>query len=75
VFDPSTVDAIAKLSATGLLALGFLLLYLGKLRRESEVVEIRSDRDEWKNIAKSALAKLDRLTDVVEALSGKKIPD
>lgn len=35
--------------------------------------ELRKDRDAWKAIAESGLRKVDRLTDVVEAFTGKKL--
>ena len=81
---PSTdvVDAIASLGSSALFVLALWAFLTGKVRREGEfkdartegesrLAELRVDRDEWKGIANNSLAKLDRLTDVVETLTGK----
>lgn len=84
--DPKVLDAIGGLSATALFVLAIWALYTRRVRTAGEVqedkaegdarlAEMRVDRDEWKNVAKSALAKLDRLTDVVETLTGRKLPE
>lgn len=84
--DPKLIEAIGGLSATSLFILAIIALYTRRVRTQGEVqedkaeadarlAEMRVDRDEWKNVAKSSLAKLDRLTDVVETLSGRKIPE
>lgn len=83
---PEAIDAIAKLGALGFALIAIGALVSGKVRREGEVkeriadadarlAEMRTDRDEWKSIAKSALGKVDRLTDVVEAFTGKKLAE
>jgi hypothetical protein len=77
-------DQVARLGAGALLVIFIGLLLARKLRTEGEVkendakadarlAEMRGDRDAWKNIATSSLAKLDRLTDLVETLTGKKL--
>lgn len=79
-------DAFAKLSATALAFIAIFALYTRRVRTKSEMEErisvdaarqdeLRQDRDAWKAIANSALGKLDRLTDVVERLTGTKFPD
>jgi len=76
------IDTISSLGSSALFVIALWAFVTGKVRRESEVkdiraegesrvVELRVDRDEWKAIANGALAKLDRLTDVVETLTGK----
>jgi hypothetical protein len=80
--NPDVVDAIASLGSSALFVMAIWALLAGKVRREGEfkdaraegesrVVELRGDRDEWKAIANGALAKIERLTDVVETLTGK----
>jgi hypothetical protein len=82
MLSPDVVDAISSLGSSALFVIALWAFVTGKVRRESEVkdsrlegesrlAEIRADRDEWKTIANGALAKLDRLTDVVETISGK----
>lgn len=82
MLNPDVVDAIANLGSSALFVIALWAFLTGKVRRESEfkdartegesrLAEIRVDRDEWKAIANGALAKLDRLTDVVETISGK----
>lgn len=87
--DPATlsaIDALTKLGAVGILLAGFGLVLSGKLRTEREAKqrdldadarlgEMRTDRDEWKGLAKDAIRRLDRLTDVVERITGTKVPD
>ena len=81
---PSTdvFDAIASLGSSALFVIAIWALLTGKVRREGEfkdaraegesrLAELRVDRDEWKAIANGALAKVDRLTDVVETITGK----
>ena len=79
---PDVFDAIANLGSSALFVVAIWAFVTGKVRRESEVkdqrtegetrlAELRSDRDEWKVIANNSLAKLDRLTDVVETITGK----
>jgi hypothetical protein len=81
---PSTdfVDAIANLGPSALFVIALWAFLTGKVRREGEMkdsraegetrlAELRVDRDQWKDIANSSLARLDRLTDVVETLTGK----
>jgi hypothetical protein len=79
---PEFVNAIAGLGSSALLVLAIWAFLTGKVRRESEfkdaraegesrLAELRVDRDEWKTIANNSLAKMDRLTDVVETLTGK----
>ena len=83
---PDQLEALGRLSAGGLLV-GALAAFIfrwvytrGEVRDivatwRERYAEVSSDRDEWKGIAKSALAKVDRLTDVVETITGKKVPD
>ena len=77
-----TVNAIASLGSSALFVIALFAFVTGKVRRESEfkdasalaetrLTELRGDRDEWKGIANSSLAKMDRLTDVVETITGK----
>ncbi len=84
--DPALLEAAARLSATGLFVLAIFALYTRRVRTAGEVAEdkaqaderlaeMKADRDEWRNVAKSSLAKMDRLTDVVETLTGKKLPE
>lgn len=84
--DPKLLEAIGGLSATALFVLAIFALYTRRVRTSGEVqedkadadarlAEMRVDRDEWKAVAKSSLAKMDRLTDVVETLTGKKLPE
>lgn len=84
--DVGTLDAISRLSSAGLLAGALAALVLryvytrGEVRDRDAVWkerfdELRADRDAWKGIGTSALAKLDRLTDVVETLSGRKLAE
>ena len=79
---PDTVNAIASLGSSALFVIAIFAFVSGKVRRESEfkdaraeaesrLAELRGDRDEWKGIANSALTRLDRLTDVVETITGK----
>lgn len=82
--DAGLVDALSKLGAGALLVLGILGLLSRRVRTAGEVAEIervceerlaelRVDRDEWRGVAKASLAKVDRLTDVVETFTGTKI--
>jgi hypothetical protein len=41
---------------------------------EERLRELREDRDGWRRLAESSWSKVDRLTDVVELLSGKRVP-
>lgn len=77
---PEVVNAIAGLGSTSLLVVALWAFFTGRIRRESEVKDIRSegesriaelrtDRDEWKDIANQSLEKVDRQTDVVEKLT------
>lgn len=82
--DAATLEALGRLSAAALLVAAVLGLVFGYVLprgtvRERDAAanarldEMRVDRDAWKAIATSALGRLDRLTDVVETLSGKKL--
>ena len=79
---PEVVNAIAGLGSTSLFVVALFAFVTGKVRRESEVkdiraegearlTEMRGDRDEWKAIANNSLAALARQTDVMEAITGK----
>jgi hypothetical protein len=82
MLSPDVADTIASLGSSALFVIAIWALLTGKVRRESEfkdargegesrLAELRVDRDEWKGIANNSLAKLDRLTDVVETITGK----
>ena len=84
--DPAFVDSIAKLGALGfsIIAIGgfvFRWIYTrGEVKdrdaaADARLAEMRADRDEWRSVAKSSLNKLDRLTDVLEAFTGTKLPE
>ncbi len=84
--DPTLIDGIARLGALGFAIIAIAALVFRKVHPHGELVdakaeadarlaEMRADRDEWKAIAKSSLSKVDRLTDVVEAFTGKKISE
>lgn len=69
----SAADTIARLSAAGLLALGFILFALGRIRSGAVVdkdVE-RADREKagWQTVATAAVAKLGELTAAVNRLT------
>jgi hypothetical protein len=79
---PDVLNTIAGLGSSTLFVIALWAFVTGRVRRESEfkdaraegesrLAELRVDRDEWKVIANNSLAKLDRLTDVVETLTGK----
>lgn len=82
MLSPDVADTIASLGSSALFVIALWAFVTGRVRRESEfkdaraegesrLAEIRVDRDEWKGIANNSLAKLDRLTDVVETITGK----
>ena len=77
---PISFDAISSLGSGALLVIALWAFFTGRIRRESEVkdiraegesriTELRTDRDEWKDIANKSLEKVDRQTDVVEKLT------
>ena len=77
---PEVVNAIAGLGSSALLVIALWAFFTGKVRRESEIkdiraegesrfAEMRADRDGWKDIAGKSLEKVDRQTDVVEKLT------
>lgn len=41
---------------------------------EARLAEMRHDRDEWKSIAKSMTARMDRMTGVLEKVTGVHVP-
>lgn len=82
MFDPAFVEAITKLGTLGFAVIAIGALYLRKIRTEGEFKdreaqwqerfeELREDRDEWRTLATSSGPRLERLTDVVELLTGK----
>ena len=82
MLSPDVIDTISSLGSSALFVIALWAFVTGRVRRESEfkdaraegesrLAEIRVDRDEWKGIANNSLAKLDRLTDVVETITGK----
>ena len=82
MLSPDVADTIASLGSSALFVIALWAFVTGRVRRESEfkdaraegesrLAEIRVDRDEWKGIANNSIAKLDRLTDVVETITGK----
>lgn len=84
--DAGTLDALSRLSAGALLVgaiVAIMLRYVyvrGEVKDREDVWRERLDEantrgDEWRAIAESSLRKLDRLTDVVETLAGRKIPE
>jgi hypothetical protein len=44
-------------------------------RHATETAELRKDRDEWKTVAQTSLARQDRIIDAFEDLAGKPAPD
>jgi len=82
MLSPDVADTIASLGSSALFVIALWAFVTGRVRREGEfkdaraegesrLAELRVDRDEWKAIANGALAKVDRLTDVVETITGK----
>ena len=82
MLSPDVADTIASLGSSALFVIALWAFVTGRVRREGEfkdaraegesrLAELRVDRDEWKAIANGALAKVDRLTDVVETFTGK----
>lgn len=79
------IDSIAKLDAAALVIIALWGFLSRKIRTEGEMkdervaadarlAEMRADRDAWKGIADSMGGKVERLTDVVESLVGRKLP-
>jgi hypothetical protein len=84
--DPTFIDGISKLGALGFAVIAIAALVTRQIHTKGEfmdsrafddarLAEMRADRDEWRAIAKSSLNKLDRLTDVLEAFTGTKLPE
>jgi hypothetical protein len=88
VLDPALVDAFVRLGATGFALIAVWGYATGRVRvgglvdkdREAAAVQAAKDQAEllvreaeWRKIAEDALAKLGRLTDVLEATVGKKL--
>lgn len=87
--DPaSTVALIDSISRLGVVAF-FVMISILVLRRviitmaekkdsdavaEARLTEIRADRDEWKGIAKGMTSRMDRMTGVLEKVTGVKVP-
>lgn len=61
---------IALLVGLWALATGFVRV--GKLVDKNEE-KLVTDRDQWRTMAETSIAKLGRLTDVLEATVGKKL--
>lgn len=77
MIDPTVVDAIAGLGALGFAIIAVWAFATGKIRvaglvdkREADLV---AERNEWRIMAETTVAKLGRLTDVLEATVGKKL--
>ena len=85
--DPATIaalDSLLRLGVAGVLAMGFILVLRGALRvgtlvdrREEQyqrqIADLVVERNEWRTIAETSVAKIGRLTDVLEATLGKKL--
>lgn len=67
--DPELFDAIARLGAGGLLAIAVWALATGRVVRGAEVAQLRAERNEYRDLHSSALARLDRITDGIELLT------
>lgn len=77
MLDPELVDSFVRVGATGFALIAVWAFATGRVlpasrvdKREEQLV---AERDEWRTIANDALAKLGRLTDVLEATVGKKL--
>lgn len=88
MIDPTLVDAIVRLGATGFALIAVWGYATGRVRvgalvdKDKEVAAAAAaaalaaaiaERNEWRKIGEDALAKLGRLTDVLEATVGKKL--
>lgn len=84
MIDPGLVQTVSGLGALGFAIIAIWALVSRKVRTEGEVkdlqaaadarlTEMRQDRDAWKGIAESMGGKVERLTDVVESLVGRKL--
>ena len=74
---PEIVDAISSLGALGFAVLAVWGFATGRVRPGSLVdrreAELLSERDEWRTIAETAIAKIGPLTAAVEKLAGTKL--
>lgn len=87
--DPATIaaiDSLLRLGVAGVIAMGFVLVLRGSLRvgslvdkREEQyqrqIADLVTERNEWRTIAETSVAKIGRLTDVLEATLGKKLTE
>lgn len=87
--DPaSQVALIDSISRLGVVAF-FVMISILVLRRviitmaekkdsdavaDARLAELRADRDEWKAIAKGTTSRMDRMTGVLEKVTGVKVP-
>lgn len=79
MLDPAVVRAFTDLGLSGALLIGIWAFATGRVlprrsldddrtHQATDVAELRKDRDEWKAIATTAVAKLDRVGDLLEDL-------
>lgn len=83
MIEPNLVRGILDLGVAGVVVIGFFLIINRTLRTKGEfedaakisaerIAELRADRDAWRAVAESFGAKVERLTDVLEAVVDKK---
>lgn len=86
MFDPAAVDQLVRLGVAGVLIVGFGLVIRGTLRvgslvdkrelqYQQQIADLVTERNEWRTIAETSVAKIGRLTDVLEATLGKKLTE
>jgi hypothetical protein len=77
MLDPTLIDALSKLGSLGFAIIAVWGFATGRIRVGSLVDrregQLMAEASEWRTIAQDALAKLARLTDVLEATVGKKL--
>lgn len=88
MFDPVFIASVRDLGTVGFLLIGIGALALGIVRvgklvdkaaedeaerRDNRESELVTERNEWRSMAETSVAKLGRLTDVLEATVGKRL--
>ena len=79
---PISFEAISGLGGSALLVIAVWAFFTGRIRRESEVKDMRAEgearlgemrveRDGWKDLATKTAATLAQQTDVMESIIGK----